>query len=365
MKLVAEAGVGARRRRRREGARRRRPHRGRDGGTGASPLSSIKNAGLPWELGLAETQQALVANGLRGRVRAARRRRHQDRPRRRDRRAARRRRGVVRHGAARRRGLPAWCARATSTRARSASQRSGPSCARSSQATPGRDGRVYAASSPRRCGGGSPRSACAALDEAVGRSDLLARRASRASTLGVDVARSSRPRGCGTRASRSWIPPRRRRSASRLAADAAPALERGAHRRARVPDRQRGSRRRRRLGGEVAHALRGALTAGPRARAVRRQRRPELRRVPRGRGRARADGEANDAVGKAMGGGRIVVRPPADDARRTRARRQRGALRRHRRRAVLRRPRGRAVRRAQLRRRSPSSRAPATTPAST
>ncbi len=42
---------------------------GSDGGTGASPLSSIKNAGMPWELGLAETQQALAANGLRGRVR--------------------------------------------------------------------------------------------------------------------------------------------------------------------------------------------------------------------------------------------------------------------------------------------------------
>jgi glutamate synthase (ferredoxin) len=42
---------------------------GSDGGTGASPLTSIKNAGAPWELGLAETQQALVANGLRGRVR--------------------------------------------------------------------------------------------------------------------------------------------------------------------------------------------------------------------------------------------------------------------------------------------------------
>jgi glutamate synthase (ferredoxin) len=42
---------------------------GADGGTGASPLSSIKYAGLPWELGLAETQQTLVANGLRGRVR--------------------------------------------------------------------------------------------------------------------------------------------------------------------------------------------------------------------------------------------------------------------------------------------------------
>ena len=42
---------------------------GCDGGTGASPLDSIKNAGVPWELGLAETQQTLVANNLRGRVR--------------------------------------------------------------------------------------------------------------------------------------------------------------------------------------------------------------------------------------------------------------------------------------------------------
>jgi glutamate synthase domain-containing protein 2/glutamate synthase domain-containing protein 1/glutamate synthase domain-containing protein 3 len=42
---------------------------GADGGTGASPLSSIKHAGAPWELGLAETQQALRVNGLRSRVR--------------------------------------------------------------------------------------------------------------------------------------------------------------------------------------------------------------------------------------------------------------------------------------------------------
>jgi glutamate synthase (ferredoxin) len=41
---------------------------GSTGGTGASPLSSIKNAGMPWELGLSETQQTLVANELRGRV---------------------------------------------------------------------------------------------------------------------------------------------------------------------------------------------------------------------------------------------------------------------------------------------------------
>jgi glutamate synthase (NADPH/NADH) large chain len=42
---------------------------GQDGGTGASPLSSIKHAGLPWELGLSETHQTLVLNDLRSRVR--------------------------------------------------------------------------------------------------------------------------------------------------------------------------------------------------------------------------------------------------------------------------------------------------------
>ncbi|MFZ9723935.1 MAG: glutamate synthase-related protein, partial [Burkholderiaceae bacterium] len=42
---------------------------GHDGGTGASPLSSIKHAGSPWEIGLAETQQTLVLNGLRSRIR--------------------------------------------------------------------------------------------------------------------------------------------------------------------------------------------------------------------------------------------------------------------------------------------------------
>ncbi len=41
---------------------------GHDGGTGASPLSSIKHAGLPWEFGLVETHHALLANGLRSRV---------------------------------------------------------------------------------------------------------------------------------------------------------------------------------------------------------------------------------------------------------------------------------------------------------
>ena len=42
---------------------------GHDGGTGASPLTSIMNTGAPWELGLAETQQSLILSGLRGRIR--------------------------------------------------------------------------------------------------------------------------------------------------------------------------------------------------------------------------------------------------------------------------------------------------------
>ena len=41
---------------------------GFEGGTGASPLTSLTHAGSPWEIGLAETQQTLVLNGLRGRI---------------------------------------------------------------------------------------------------------------------------------------------------------------------------------------------------------------------------------------------------------------------------------------------------------
>ena len=68
VKLVAEAGVGT------IAAGVSKGHgdvvliSGDSGGTGASPESSIKNAGLPWELGVAETQQVLVANDLRGRI---------------------------------------------------------------------------------------------------------------------------------------------------------------------------------------------------------------------------------------------------------------------------------------------------------
>jgi glutamate synthase domain-containing protein 2/glutamate synthase domain-containing protein 1/glutamate synthase domain-containing protein 3 len=68
VKLVSQAGVGAVA----AGVVKARADHitisGHDGGTGAAPLSSIKHVGIPWELGLAETQQALVRQGLRSRV---------------------------------------------------------------------------------------------------------------------------------------------------------------------------------------------------------------------------------------------------------------------------------------------------------
>jgi glutamate synthase (NADPH/NADH) large chain/glutamate synthase (ferredoxin) len=69
VKLVASAGVGTIATGVAKGFADRILISGDSGGTGASPLSSIRHAGVPWELGLAETQQTLVRNGLRGRVR--------------------------------------------------------------------------------------------------------------------------------------------------------------------------------------------------------------------------------------------------------------------------------------------------------
>ncbi|MEO7909608.1 MAG: glutamate synthase large subunit [Roseiflexaceae bacterium] len=69
VKLVAEAGVGTVAAGVAKGGADVILISGHSGGTGASPLSSIKNAGVNWELGLSEAQQTLVLNGLRGRVR--------------------------------------------------------------------------------------------------------------------------------------------------------------------------------------------------------------------------------------------------------------------------------------------------------
>ncbi len=69
VKLVAEVGVGTIAAGVAKGNADEVLISGHDGGTGASPLSSIKHAGCPWELGLAETQQVLVMNNLRDRIR--------------------------------------------------------------------------------------------------------------------------------------------------------------------------------------------------------------------------------------------------------------------------------------------------------
>ena len=69
VKLVAEVGVGTIAAGVAKGNADEVLISGHDGGTGASPLSSIKHTGCPWELGLAETQQVLIMNKLRGRIR--------------------------------------------------------------------------------------------------------------------------------------------------------------------------------------------------------------------------------------------------------------------------------------------------------
>ncbi len=69
VKLVAETGVGTIAAGVSKGKADGVLISGHDGGTGASPLASIKHAGVPWEIGLAETQQTLVLNDLRGRIR--------------------------------------------------------------------------------------------------------------------------------------------------------------------------------------------------------------------------------------------------------------------------------------------------------
>jgi hypothetical protein len=132
---------------------------GHSGGTGASPVSSIKYAGLPWEMGLSETHQVLMLNRLRHRVKL-------------------RTDGGIKTGrdvviaamlgarssaSARRRWSPwaaSWCGSATPTPAPSASARRTRRCARSSSARRRRSS-TCSPSWRRRCGRSSPRSASA------------------------------------------------------------------------------------------------------------------------------------------------------------------------------------------------------------
>ena len=288
---------------------------GADGGTGASPLSSIKNAGSPWELGLADVQRTLVAEGLRGRVRL-------------------RVDGGLKTGRdvllAALLGadefsfgtallLAEGCLMVRSCHLDTcpvgiATQR--PELRAKFAATPQMVASylLYVAEEVRR---GLAALGLRSLEEAVGRTELLRRR------------RLDDPRAAlielAPLLSRSDDAPRRYLGEpvpegsggeldDRLAADAAPVLEEARVVAVSYPicnrDRTVGAR----LGGNLGRAV-GAGSPPGRVRAtfegVAGQGFGAF--LPRGI-RLTLVGEANDYVGKGMGGGRIAIRPPADDA---------------------------------------------------
>ena len=353
MKLVAEAGVGTVAAGVAEGARRRHPRSpAPTAAPGASPLSSIKYAGAPWELGLAETQQALVAERPARPRAAARRRRPQDRPRRRDRGAARRRRVRLRHRAAGGRGLHDGALLPP-------------------QHLPGRHRHpaARAARQVRRHAGAwsmhylrfvaeEVREILAALGLRIARRGDRPRRAApqRAPRRRAPAPRSlacrAPARAAPRRYARRSVRPTTRRSIWATASCATPRRRSSAPRSSsRLRDRELRPHRRRASGGQigarygagsppgrVACPLHGSAGQSFGAFLARRR-----RARPRGRGeRLRRQGHERRPH-RRLAPGRTT---PA-----TRARRQHRAVRRDRRRAVLRRPRRRAVRGAQLRRR--------------
>ena len=288
---------------------------GSDGGTGASPLSSIKNAGLPWEIGLAETQHALTASGLRGRVRL-------------------RVDGGLKTGrdvlVAALLGADEFsfgtalliaegCLMVRSCHLDTcpvgiATQRT--ELRSKFAATPEMIEAylLYVAEEVRQ---GLASLGLRSLDEAVGRADLLRRKdvgPGRSSLLHVEPLL----RAGGRYAGEPPLEPEGGELGELFAADAAPALTEARLVDLEYPIANRDRAVGARLGGRIGHAF-GA-------------------QAPPGRVRVRFEGsagqsfgaflaagvkmtlvgEANDGVGKSMGGGRIAIAPPADDARRPR-----------------------------------------------
>ena len=305
---------------------------GADGGTGASPLSSIKNAGLPWELGLAETQRELVATGLRGRVRV------------RVDGGMKTGRDVVLAGLLGADEVSFGTALLVAEGCLLVRSCHLDTCpvgiaTQRPELRAKYEGTADAIVAYLRLVAEDVRRRLAALglrsfDEAVGRTDLLRARESR---FDIDIsARDSRWRAHARAAARVA-----RRRARRPARGGGRARARGgAHRRARARDRDARPRSRRAARRRDRSRVRRRAAARPRARAVRGQRGTELRRVPVRRGRARADRRGERRRGQGDGR-RSHRRPPARGRRgRSRADRERRALRRDGRRAVLRRPRG-------------------------
>ena len=327
---------------------------GADGGTGREPAHVDQERRR--RLGARSRRDAAGARRERA-ARAcprARRRRLQDRPRRRRRRTPRRRRDVA---SARRSCSPraaSWCAPATWTRvpvgiatqnpelrakfagdARAGHgvprvrRRGGAAPARLARAPEPRGGRRPGRAAPprrdRRRRAPTRSTSRRSLGTAGDGPDALRRRCPhRAEGLGA-----RRPARGGGRADPGRVAPRRARSTRSATRTAPSALASGARSALASAPLRRPAACARRSTGVAGQGFGAFLAAGV-----------ELRLV----------GEANDYVGKGMGGGRIVISPPGNDAGEPRPHGQHGALRRHRRRALLRRGGRRALLRAQLRR---------------
>jgi len=284
---------------------------GSDGGTGASPLSSIKNAGLPWEIGLAETQGALTAARLRGRVRL-------------------RVDGGLKTGrdvlVAALLGADEFsfgtalliaegCLMVRSCHLDTcpvgiATQR--PELRSKFAATPEMIEAylLYVAEEVRQ---GLAGLGLRTLDDAVGRADLLRSqdgRAGRASLLQVD---SLITRG-GRYAGEPPLEPEGGELGELFAADAAPALAEARLVDLEYPISNRDRTVGARLGGRIGRAF-GAQSPPGRVRVTFRGSAGQSFGAFLAQGvKVSLVGEANDGVGKSMGGGRVAIAPPADDA---------------------------------------------------
>ena len=332
---------------------------GHDGGTGASPLTSLKHAGAPWELGLAETQQTLMLNGLRDRI-------------------------VVQVDGQLKTGRDVVIA------ALLGAEEFGFATAPLVVSGLHHDARLPPGHLPGRRRHAEPRAALAVHRQARVRGDVLRVRR-RGGPRAPGRAGLPHPRGGRSAASSCWTPARRS-STGRPAAWTSPRssarLEPSDGAAAAPHDGQDHG-----LDKALDHALiamsqEALQRPHPGAdRAAGPQRQPHRRHHARPRGHQachphgladdtidvtltgsagqslgaflpagitlRLFGDANDYVGKGLSGGRIVVRPDRSATlagRAQRHRRQRHRLRRHERRAVPARPGRRAVLRPQLRR---------------
>jgi glutamate synthase (ferredoxin) len=288
---------------------------GADGGTGASPLSSIKNAGAPWELGLTESQQTLVGEGLRGRVRL-------------------RVDGGMKTGrdvlVAALLGadevsfgtallLAQGCLMVRSCHLDTcpvgiATQR--PELRAKFAATPEMVAAymLYVAEEVRR---GLASLGLRSLDEAVGRVELLRRRSTgdpRADALDLAPLLALPGEGAIRFAGEPRLSVGGGELGEQLTVDAAPALgdARLVELSYRIQNRDRAVGAR--LGGELGRVF-GSEPPPGRVRASFEGSAGQSFGAFLARGvRLTLTGEANDYVGKGMSGGRIVIRPPADDA---------------------------------------------------